>query len=117
LEPALFGVRHSDLHFASGAYPISAPCLLGHESASMVEPVGAEVAGLRPGDHVVAFNIQACGICAMYMADYPVLWVNQHLTQRPPGAPPRYSWKGNDLIARLCTGATASFFGASISTT
>jgi len=69
---AACGVCHSDLHFASGAYPISAPCILGHESAGVVEAVGAEVSALRPGDHVVAFNIPACGICDLCMAGHPV---------------------------------------------
>jgi S-(hydroxymethyl)glutathione dehydrogenase / alcohol dehydrogenase len=98
---AACGVCHSDLHFASGAYPISAPCILGHESAGVVEAVGAEVSQLRPGDHVVAFNIPACGICDLCMAGHPVICANQHLTQRPQEAPPRYSWNGQDLTGRI----------------
>jgi S-(hydroxymethyl)glutathione dehydrogenase/alcohol dehydrogenase len=95
------GVCHSDLHFASGAYSISAPCILGHESAGVVEAVGSGVSELRPGDHVVAFNISACGICELCMAGHPVLCTNQHLTQRPQGAPPRYSWKGQNLTGQI----------------
>jgi S-(hydroxymethyl)glutathione dehydrogenase/alcohol dehydrogenase len=101
IRNAACGVCHSDLHFASGAYPISAPCILGHESAGVVEAVGPEVTSLRVGDHVVAFNISSCGICELCMAGHPVLCVNQHLTQRPPEAPPRYSWQGKDLIGRI----------------
>ncbi len=95
------GVCHSDLHFASGAYSISAPSILGHESAGVVEAVGSQVSELRPGDHVVAFNISACGICDLCMAGHPVLCTNQHMTQRSQGAPPRYSWKGHNLTGQI----------------
>jgi S-(hydroxymethyl)glutathione dehydrogenase / alcohol dehydrogenase len=98
---AACGVCHSDLHFASGAYPVSAPCVLGHESAGVVEAVGSAVGELRPGDHVVAFTISTCGICELCMAGHPVLCANQHMTQRPPQAPPRYSWKGQDLTGQI----------------
>jgi S-(hydroxymethyl)glutathione dehydrogenase/alcohol dehydrogenase len=98
---AACGVCHSDLHFASGAYPISAPCILGHESAGVVEAVGAAVSGLRVGDHVVAFNISACGVCEQCMEGRFVLCASQHVTQRPAGAPPRYSWQGKDLTGRI----------------
>src|SRR5215472_9964674 len=80
---AACGVCHSDLHFASGAYPVSAPCVLGHESAGVVEAVGSAVADLRPGDHVVAFTISACGICELCMAGHPVLCANQHDATAP----------------------------------
>jgi S-(hydroxymethyl)glutathione dehydrogenase / alcohol dehydrogenase len=101
IRNAACGVCHSDLHFASGAYPVSAPCILGHESAGVVEAVGSAVSELRPGDHVVAFNISACGICDLCMAGHPVLCTNQHLTQRQQGEPPRYSWKGKDLTGQI----------------
>jgi S-(hydroxymethyl)glutathione dehydrogenase/alcohol dehydrogenase len=95
------GVCHSDLHFASGAYPISAPCILGHESAGVVEAVGTDVSTLRVGDHIVAFNISACGICDLCMSGHPVLCANQHITYRPQQAPPRYSWQGKDLTGQI----------------
>jgi S-(hydroxymethyl)glutathione dehydrogenase / alcohol dehydrogenase len=98
---AACGVCHSDLHFASGAYPISAPSILGHESAGVVEAVGAEVSQLRPGDHVVVFNISACGICDLCMAGHPIFCSNQHLTQRPKEAQPRYRWNGHDVTGRI----------------
>ncbi len=101
ISNAACGVCHSDLHFASGAYPVSAPCILGHESAGVVEAVGSAVTTLRPGDHVVAFNISACGICDLCMAGHPVLCANQHLTQRPQDAAPRYSWKGRDVTGQI----------------
>jgi S-(hydroxymethyl)glutathione dehydrogenase/alcohol dehydrogenase len=95
------GVCHSDLHFASGAYPISAPSILGHESAGIVESVGPNVSELHPGDHVVAFNIAACGICEQCMSGHPVVCANQHLVERPQGAPPRYTWKDHDVTGQI----------------
>ncbi|MDG2277684.1 MAG: alcohol dehydrogenase catalytic domain-containing protein, partial [Pseudomonadales bacterium] len=37
------GVCHSDLHFQNGSYPYPLPAVLGHESAGVVEAVGADV--------------------------------------------------------------------------
>src|SRR5260221_3931548 len=50
---AVAGICHSDLHFADGSYPHPMPCVLGHESAGVVEAVGADVTYVKPGDHVV----------------------------------------------------------------
>jgi len=48
------GVCHTDLYTASGADPSGyAPTVLGHEGAGVVERVGADVASLSEGDHVV----------------------------------------------------------------
>ena len=60
------GLCGSDLHL----YEVMGPFLdegdiLGHEPMGIVEEVGAEVTGLRPGDRVVVpFNI-SCGTCFM----------------------------------------------------
>jgi threonine dehydrogenase-like Zn-dependent dehydrogenase len=60
------GICGSDLHL----YEILGPFMgdgdvLGHEPMGIVEEVGAEVTGLRPGDRVVVpFNI-SCGHCHM----------------------------------------------------
>ena len=41
------GVCHSDLHFLEGSYPHPMPVVLGHESAGVVEQVGASKSPLR----------------------------------------------------------------------
>ncbi len=38
------GLCHSDLHFMEGSYPHPLPAVLGHESAGIVEQVGAPLA-------------------------------------------------------------------------
>jgi S-(hydroxymethyl)glutathione dehydrogenase / alcohol dehydrogenase len=58
------GVCHTDLYTASGADPSGyAPTVLGHEGAGVVERVGANVASLSPGDHVVTLFSPQCGEC------------------------------------------------------
>jgi threonine dehydrogenase-like Zn-dependent dehydrogenase len=56
----------SDLHLYEALGPFLGPGdILGHESMGVVEDVGAQVTGLRPGDRVVVpFNI-SCGSCWM----------------------------------------------------
>ncbi|WP_067687273.1 NAD(P)-dependent alcohol dehydrogenase [Nocardia jejuensis] len=55
------GICHTDLvSRAAGAQ--DRPVLLGHEGAGVVETVGAEVEGIRPGDHVV-LTYRHCGEC------------------------------------------------------
>ena len=57
------GVCHSDLHFVDGTYQYPTPMVPGHESAGVVEAVGAELQGLAPGDHVVTCVSAFCGQC------------------------------------------------------
>ena len=61
---AACGVCHTDLYTASGADPSGyAPTVLGHEGAGVVERVGADVASLSPGDHVVTLFSPQCREC------------------------------------------------------
>lgn len=57
------GLCHSDLHFLDGSHAGPLPMCAGHEGAGIIEEVGPGVAGLRPGDHVVASFIPSCGRC------------------------------------------------------
>jgi threonine dehydrogenase-like Zn-dependent dehydrogenase len=40
------------------------PVRIGHEWAGVVESVGAEVAGFKPGDRVISDSGATCGVCA-----------------------------------------------------
>ena len=63
IRTAFAGVCHSDLHFIEGLYPIPCPCVLGHESAGVVEAVGEDVTYVKPGDHVITCLSTFCGEC------------------------------------------------------
>jgi S-(hydroxymethyl)glutathione dehydrogenase / alcohol dehydrogenase len=64
---------HTDLEVIEGqlAYPM--PIVLGHEASGTVEAVGAEVAGLAPGDPVVLSWNPHCGHCFYCERDEPIL--------------------------------------------
>lgn len=53
----------SDLHFLHGKAPVDPGDVLGHEAMGVVDAVGEEVEGFRPGERVaIAFQL-ACGRC------------------------------------------------------
>jgi aryl-alcohol dehydrogenase len=56
------GMCHTDLIVRDQYYPVALPAVLGHEGAGIVERVGANVAKVRPGDHVV-LTYASCGVC------------------------------------------------------
>jgi S-(hydroxymethyl)glutathione dehydrogenase/alcohol dehydrogenase len=57
------GVCHSDLSLSNGQYPVTAPTVLGHEAAGVVEAIGEGVTSLAPGDKVVLTPIPVCNKC------------------------------------------------------
>jgi S-(hydroxymethyl)glutathione dehydrogenase/alcohol dehydrogenase len=64
VDIAAAGVCHSDLHVLRGDWPVPFPLVMGHEGAGVVSSVGADVANLAPGDHVVLSWHAPCGECA-----------------------------------------------------
>ena len=63
VRTAAAGLCHSDLHFMEGKYPHPVPCVLGHESAGVIEAVGEGVTYVQPGDHVITCLSAYCGGC------------------------------------------------------
>ena len=57
------GVCHSDLSIIEGKVPAPTPAILGHESAGVVEAIGADVRHIAVGDHVVTCMSAFCGRC------------------------------------------------------
>jgi S-(hydroxymethyl)glutathione dehydrogenase/alcohol dehydrogenase len=58
------GVCHTDAYTLSGTDPEGLfPCILGHEGAGVVVEVGAGVAGVQPGDHVIPLYTPECRQC------------------------------------------------------
>ena len=90
------GVCHSDLHFQNGSYRYPMPAVLGHESAGVVEEVGADVRYVEPGDHVITCLSAFCGHCRYCTTGRPVLCDGEE-TRRRPDEPPRLS-KGGEVV-------------------
>jgi S-(hydroxymethyl)glutathione dehydrogenase / alcohol dehydrogenase len=76
LRTAFAGLCHSDLHFIDGLYPHPTPCVLGHESAGIVEAVGDGVSYVKPGDHVITCLSVFCGTCPQCVTGHPNLCEN-----------------------------------------
>jgi S-(hydroxymethyl)glutathione dehydrogenase / alcohol dehydrogenase len=97
LRTAFAGLCHSDLHFIEGLYPHPTPCVLGHESAGVVEAVGEGVTYVKPGDHVITCLSVFCGTCPQCVTGHPNLCENTEV-KMPPGISRRLSWKGGELM-------------------
>src|SRR5438552_1531471 len=91
IRTAVAGLCHSDLHFMEGRYPYPLPTIRGHESAGVVEQVGADVTYVKPGDHVVTCLSVFCGTCDMCTTGRPVLCTGTHV-KLPRGVANRFSW-------------------------
>lgn len=57
------GICHSDWHIMNGDWPLPLPMVLGHEAAGIVHEVGAGVASVKPGDHIIFSFRTHCGRC------------------------------------------------------
>ena len=99
------GLCHSDLHFMEGIFRMAAlPAVMGHESAGVVEQVGADVSYCKPGDHVICCLSIFCGQCRQCLSGHPNRCVNPAATSRAPGAPARLTKADGtavDQMARL----------------
>src|SRR5271167_4931856 len=97
LRTAFAGLCHSDLHFIEGLYPHPTPCVLGHESAGVVEAVGADVTYVKPGDHVVTCLSVFCGHCEQCLTGHLSICQNTEV-KLMPGVSRRLSWKGGEVM-------------------
>src|SRR5438874_9671577 len=96
LRTAFAGLCHSDLHFIDGLYPHPTPCVLGHESAGIVEAVGEGVTYVKPGDHVITCLSVFCGTCPQCLTGHPNLCENTEVKMLP-GVAERMTWKGQKM--------------------
>ena len=77
----------SDLHLYSVLGPFMTPGdIIGHEPMGIVEEVGSEVTGVRPGDRVVVPFTISCGHCTMCGQGLPSQCETTQVTERGTGA-------------------------------
>jgi propanol-preferring alcohol dehydrogenase len=77
------GVCHTDLHAASGDWPVkpNLPFIPGHEAVGIVAGIGKGVIGLKEGDAVgVPWLHDACGCCEYCTTGWETLCESQHNT-------------------------------------
>lgn len=60
---AATAICHSDVHFIRGEWNIQRPFIAGHETAGVVEEVGAGVSMVEVGNRVVVSLLRSCGRC------------------------------------------------------
>ena len=85
------GLCHTDLGVWAGGGPFRFPIVLGHEGAGVVEQIGANVTGVKPGDKVV-MSYASCGDCSACRDGHPAYcttWLPRNLFNgaREDGSP------------------------------
>lgn len=92
---AAAGLCRSDLHYVEGRYEIETPVVLGHESAGVIEEVGSEVDYVVPGDEVITYITQSCGVCPCCVEGASHNCMNRTTTaSRSSDEPPRLTAGG-----------------------
>lgn len=108
---AAVGLCRTDLHVMRGERRVAmSPMTLGHEAAGVVEQVGAGVAGVAVGDHVVLTFIPGCGRCRWCVKGLHHLCAEgPRITQGPQldGSYRRRDADGNDVGAFCMIGGFA----------
>ncbi len=102
------GICHSDLHFHNGTYPYFLPTILGHESAGVVEEVGADVTYVKPGDHVITCLSAFCGHCEYCLTGRMSL-CNEPELQRGMNEAPRLYQDGTPIAQFLNLSSFAEY--------
>jgi S-(hydroxymethyl)glutathione dehydrogenase/alcohol dehydrogenase len=100
IRTAACGVCRSDLHYIDGHFPHVLPTVPGHEAAGVVEAVGADVAHLKPGDHVITFFTTFCGSCEMCITGRPSLCIDPSVRRSAQEAP-RLTLKDGTRVAQF----------------
>jgi len=96
------GICHTDAFTLSGADPEGLfPAILGHEGAGVVVEVGAGVASVKPGDHVIPLYTPECRTCKSCLSRKTNLCTSIRATQGKglmPDGTSRFSSKGRQVL-------------------
>lgn len=107
------GLCHTDLEVIEGGLRYPMPIVLGHEAAGIVEEVGPEARGVKPGDHVVLSWNPHCGGCFYCDRSLPIL-CEGYLSEGPKalafdGAPRARLADGRELRQLMFLGAFGEY--------
>src|SRR5215469_6390893 len=95
------GICHTDEFTRSGADPEGLfPAILGHEGAGIVVDIGAGVASIKKGDHVIPLYIPECRQCKSCLSRKTNLCTAIRATQGKglmPDGTSRFSYKGQTI--------------------
>jgi len=106
IKLAATAVCHSDIHDWKGEMPGGVPFIGGHESAGLVEKVGAGVTSVKPGDPVVVSLLASCGKCYYCLSGLPHLCLHRF---DPPQEPRVRNKKGQPLDLKGNIGGFAEY--------
>ncbi|MEZ5282883.1 MAG: Zn-dependent alcohol dehydrogenase [Acidimicrobiales bacterium] len=95
------GLCHSDLHFMDGLWQTGLPCVMGHESAGVVQAVGSDVTYVKPGDHVISCLSVFCGHCNHCLTGHPNRCSNNAATARPADGGSRLQTPDGQAVAQF----------------
>ena len=93
------GLCHSDLHFMDASWALlPLPCVMGHESAGIVQAVGSDVGYVAKGDTVITCLSVFCGHCENCLNGRPNICSNPAAASRAEGGTPRLTNAGGDAV-------------------
>ena len=107
------GVCHTDAFTLSGADPEGLfPAILGHEGGGVVEEIGPDVTGVKPGDHVIPLYTPECGVCSFCTSGKTNLCQAIRITQGQglmPDGTSRFSADGKQIFHYMGTSTFSQY--------
>ena len=114
IKTAYTALCHTDAYTLDGLDPEGLfPCILGHESAGVVESVGPGVTSVQPGDHVIPCYQANCHECEYCLHPRTNLcqavrgWTGRGVMKNDDK--PRFTYKGKPIFHFMGTSSFAEY--------